>query len=463
MGYRATQNDDGTWTVHDVPIFADSVFEIDGENFTLDREWQEGAVRRAQERAAFGYFSPLHINHTSDPRGKVAAGLFLPKRVELYAFSDGVKWVTFADYLRVPDGVFQMMRRGELPYVSIEGKDVRKREISACALMPDTVPHHKFPLFTIAEAVPSGTQARFSVAASDAGSARAFASAGAEFAALSRFHMARKLIRKDYDLSKREFVFAFDDGSNERSKNGGAFEFEDAGGEDKSKSKDGEKSGGMGVKELAAALKGMTLTLAEIGELRAVIDAAAKALEGAGGSAADAGDGEKKPEKPGNNPPEAQMGEAAKAAIEAAQRSAMEAKAAAAEAQSKVAAMEAEQAKGKALADAGAALKGRLIQPGELEAIFAEGGAKGLGIYVAARKKHERVAPVSGAPVTPEAIEFAELPKDFEFSADPALREKQIKASRAYDGASAQTKSRMSRQRFIECNTLSAADLARGN
>lgn len=453
MGYRATQNEDGTWTVYDVPIFADSVFDIDGEDFTLDREWQDGALRRAQERAAFGYFSPLHINHTSDPRGKVAAGLFLPKRVARFAFSDGEKWTTFADYLRVPDAVFQMMRRGELPYVSIEGKDVRKREISACALMPDTVPHHKFPLFTIGEVVPNGTLPRFSVAASEAGSARAFASAGAEFAALSRFPM-RKLIRKDYDVKTREFVFSFSDGSNERTKNGGAFEFEDVGDE----AKGDEPKSTMGVKELAAALKGMTLTLAEIGELRAVIDAAAKALEGAGG-----GETEKKPEKPSNNPPEAQMSEGDRAAIEAAQKSAMEAKAEAAETRTKLAAIEAEQAKAKAISDAATALKGHLVQAGELEAIFAEGGAKGLGIYVAARKKHGRPAPVAGAPVTPEAIEFADLPKDFEFSADPDLREKQIRLSRAYDQASARTRGQMTRTRFIECNTLSAAVLARGN
>lgn len=453
-GYRATQNEDGTWTVHDVPIFADSVFDIDGEDFSLDREWQEGAVRRAQERAAFGYFSPLHINHTSDPRGKVAAGLFLPKRVALYAFSDGEKWTTFADYLRVPDGVFQMMLRGELPYVSIEGKDVRKREISACALMPDTVPHHKFPLFTIGEAVPHGTLARFSVAASEAGSARAFASAGAEFAALSRFPM-RKLTRKDYDAKAREFIFSFSDGSTERGKNGGAYEFEDVG-EEKPKGDEGKP--GMGVKELAAALKGMTLTLAEIGELRAVIDAAAKALEGAAG-----GDAKKEPEKPSQNPPEAKMAEGDRAAIEAAQRSAMEAKAEAAETRNKLAAIEAEQAKAKAIGDAAAALKGHLVQSGELEAIFAEGGAKGLSIYVAARQKHGRKAPVAGAAVAPEAVEFADLPKDFEFSADPDLREKQIKFSRAYDQASARTRGQMTRKRFIECNTQSAAELARGN
>lgn len=457
-GYRATQNEDGTWTVHDVPIFADSVFDIDGQDFTLDREWQEGAVRRAQERAAFGYFSPLHINHTSDPRGKVAAGLFLPKRVTLYAFSDGEKWTTFADYLRVPDGVFQMMLRGELPYVSIEGKDVRKREISACALMPDTVPHHKFPLFTIGEAVPCGTHARFSVAASEAGSARAFASAGAEFAALSRFPM-RKLTRKDYDAKAREFIFSFSDGSTERSKNGGAFEFEEVADEPKGESKKGdEPKAGMGVKELAAALKSMTLSLTEIGELRAVIDAAAKALEGAAG-----GETEKKPEKPTQNPPEAKMGEGDRAAIEAAQRSAMEAKAEAAETRNKLAAIEAEQAKAKAIGDAAASLKGHLVQAGELEAIFAEGGSKGLSIYVSARQKHGRKAPVTGAPVPAESVEFADLPKDFEFSADPGLREKQVKASRAYDEASAFTRSRMSRKRFIECNTLSAADLARGN
>lgn len=452
-GYRATQNEDGTWTVLDVPIFAESVFDIDGEDFNLDREWQEGAVSRAQERARFGYLAPLHINHTSDPRGKVAAGFLLPTRVAQFTFSDGMKWTTYANYLRVPDAVFQSMRRGELPYVSIEGKDVRKREISACALMPDTVPHHKFPLFTIGEAVPHGTQARFAVAASDAGSARAFASAGAEFAALSRFTM-RKLARKDYDAKAREFVFTFSDGSSERAKNGGAFEFEEPGAEEPKGEKADDAKATMGVKELAAALKGMTLSLAEIGELRAVIEAAAKALEGAGG-------GEKKPEKPSDNPAEAQMSESHVKAIEAAQASAMEAKAEAAEARSKVAEFQAERAKDAALAAAAKALAGHTVQPGELEATFAEGGAKGLDIYVKARQKHGRKAPLPGNVSTVTDAEFADLPKDFEFSADVALREKQIKASRDYDKASAHTRARMTRKRFIDCNTLSAADLAR--
>jgi hypothetical protein len=462
-GYRAKQNADGTWTVHDVPVFCATQRELrDGSVFEFDESWLRDAVRKANERLQHGYLAPLHIHHTSDERGKVYAGFLLPKRVAPFTFSDGTLPTIFADYLQVPDHVFRAMQRGELPYVSIETRDASKREISACALMPDDVPHAKFPLFTIAEALPHGNGPTYAQPATCVGSAVSFASCGGvEFAALSRFPaMTRKLTSKTYDQAAREFVFKFDDGSQERAKSGGAFEFADAGGD---APKGGEGAGGEGekpkakdgmtVKDLESALKGMTLTLAEIGELKAILEAAAKAAGGE--STENEGEG-KKPPAPNGNPPEAQMSQDAL-------KTAMEAKAEAAAAKSQLAEFQAERAKEQSLAKAAKELDGYVLQDGELAAIFAEGGPKGLEIYVAARKKHGRKAPtpgVGGVATTAE-IEMAELPKDFEFSSDPGLREKQVKASKAYDASSASTKQRMTRKRFIECNTLSANELAR--
>lgn len=452
-GYRATQNEDGTWTVHDVPIFPRCTRALEGfGEFDFDEGWLIDAVQNARRRHQFGYLAPLHIHHTSDPRGKVRAGFVLPKRVSTMTFSDGTLPVVFADYLQVPDAVFQEMQRGDLPYVSIETRDARKREISACALMPDGVPFAKFPLFTIGEAVPSETPPRYAEAKGCVGSAVSFASCGGfEFAALSRFnHMARKLVRKVYDPAKRDFEFTFDDGSTERGA-GAAFDFEETKDDTKpagDTKPEGEKKSTLGVKELEAALKGMTLTLAEIGDLKAILEAAAKA---AGGESTEGGE-KKTPPKPSNNPPEAQMSDDAL-------KAAMEAKAETAAVRGELDTLKAEKARDNALVSARKTLDGHVIQDGELEAIFAEGGIKGLDLYVKARAKHGRKAPVPGAAPSAD-VEMTDLPADFEFSAEPTLRAKQVAASKAYDAASGRTKQQMTRKRFIECSTLTARELA---
>lgn len=145
--YAATQNPDGSWNVLDVPVFA--AHERHGKK--VDQAWLEGAVRRAAELHASNYVAPLHVGH--HPDGDVQrAGYFLPKRVEQRAFAGGKPLpVVVADLLAVPADVFQEIKAGRLPYVSVEVADLNKPEISSLALLEDEAPFFKFPLLTIGQ------------------------------------------------------------------------------------------------------------------------------------------------------------------------------------------------------------------------------------------------------------------------------------------------------------------------
>ena len=77
-GYRASKNPDGTWNIHDVPIFASNKLrKVEGT-----RDWQERAVAKAQERCrAVGHIPPLHENHTGGSAKVRNLGFMVPTRV----------------------------------------------------------------------------------------------------------------------------------------------------------------------------------------------------------------------------------------------------------------------------------------------------------------------------------------------------------------------------------------------
>ena len=69
MGYTATQHPDGTWSILDVPIFAEVPKGARGSNQEVGREWMEEALRKARfRREKDGYIAPLHVHHTGPAR-----------------------------------------------------------------------------------------------------------------------------------------------------------------------------------------------------------------------------------------------------------------------------------------------------------------------------------------------------------------------------------------------------------
>lgn len=191
--YRAERNADGTWNVFDVPVFAETKKRMrDGSWFEFTPDWMRAAVARSQADAAKGYLGTLKIRHIGDPQPPEFAGHFLLTRVgEMDLPRLGRVMVARANYLTVPDVVYQRMAKGLLPGVSIEALDVDERLIDAVALLDKDTPHIPFPLFRVpaAEAVPEGFE-NCSVDNGCESGAVALFKRGNRVALLSRFPMA---------------------------------------------------------------------------------------------------------------------------------------------------------------------------------------------------------------------------------------------------------------------------------
>lgn len=153
-GYRASKNPDGTWNIHDVPVFASNKLR----KVEVTRDWQERAVAKAQERfRAVGHIPPLHENHTGGSAKVRNLGFMVPTRVgtlktveedEAGNLVTRDAAATYADFQRIPDADYQRIKRGELPYVSVEA-GLSDHELHSAALLPNA-PAIKTPPIAIA-------------------------------------------------------------------------------------------------------------------------------------------------------------------------------------------------------------------------------------------------------------------------------------------------------------------------
>lgn len=152
--YKADRNADGTWNVRGVPVFASNRLR----KVEVTKDWQERAVRKAAARFALnGYVPPLHENHHGDGSNVKRLGSWMPTRVvkvktvEADEAGEPVvreSWATEADLLRLPDAEYQRVKRGDLPYVSVEA-NLAAEEFESLAMLPTQAPAIKLPPVTI--------------------------------------------------------------------------------------------------------------------------------------------------------------------------------------------------------------------------------------------------------------------------------------------------------------------------
>jgi hypothetical protein len=175
--YQSEQDSDGTWTVRDVPIFAEISIPTGRDKAKLiDETWLKQALATSGAKAKSGYLAPLHIGHHGCFGGEVPdAGKILPVRVAASDYNGEKRAVLYADLVEIPDDIYQRMAAGRLPYRSVEINDIDEPEISSLALMQSSAPQFQFPLLRVAK----GEAKTFSIAASAAMFA---ASAPAQFA-----------------------------------------------------------------------------------------------------------------------------------------------------------------------------------------------------------------------------------------------------------------------------------------
>lgn len=161
-GYQATI-EDGTMTVHRVPIFV----ECSRGDTTFDRDWISAAVAKAAQSASEGYFPPLHIRHhepsTESTNAVRAAGFFRIVGTELIRFKGSARTAILADLVITDPVVQQEILQRRLPYRSVEIFDVNCPSIDSLALLDHEAPFLELPMLMIggiSELATSGGQSR---------------------------------------------------------------------------------------------------------------------------------------------------------------------------------------------------------------------------------------------------------------------------------------------------------------
>lgn len=147
--YDATDNGDGTFTIHDLPIVGpmtkgekpDSFGEAPG----TDREWMERVITNHMGQMVRGFVAPAHAGHNGlmgEPR---AVGSFVPLCVREMHYEGKTIPVLCAD-VTVDQWGLDEIRAGHYPYRSIEVARWSEAVINSLALMSGCGPYWRFPM-----------------------------------------------------------------------------------------------------------------------------------------------------------------------------------------------------------------------------------------------------------------------------------------------------------------------------
>lgn len=152
--YTARANADGTFDIMDVCIFAEIPAGAKRNRDPIGREWQEAALLQSKARETSGHLPPVHIYHTDEVSVKPRyAGKMRLRAVRQTVYEGQTLWATFADILGMPGEVFEKVRKGFLPYRSVEIHNWAKPEIDSLALMDTDVPFFRLPMLTVGRVI----------------------------------------------------------------------------------------------------------------------------------------------------------------------------------------------------------------------------------------------------------------------------------------------------------------------
>jgi len=183
--HHAVQNADGTWDILDVPILAEMRKGEKGAHEDLGRDWLEQVKANMLTLAVNGqHMKRVHIGHHELFRKPEPAGFFLPSSVREIEHKGRKVWALFATLKNIPDRIFRMIEKAELPYRSVEVRSWKNAELSSLALMDTEDPYWEFPMLTI------GTKAEAKKTVDIAEPALAMACHGDAGAILLRFQEA---------------------------------------------------------------------------------------------------------------------------------------------------------------------------------------------------------------------------------------------------------------------------------
>ncbi len=155
--YTAEQNEDGTWNVLGVPVFAELPPGERRNQTFIGEEWHRKALahhkqkEKKKEDGGDLYLPPIHVGHHDEGKDTPQAGKLQLATVTKTSLDGKEQSSLRANFLRVPQAVFDQIERGDLSYLSVEVADWDEPMIASLALLPDEAPFFKWPLLTIGE------------------------------------------------------------------------------------------------------------------------------------------------------------------------------------------------------------------------------------------------------------------------------------------------------------------------
>jgi len=230
--YRARQNDDGTWDVLDMPVFSLVPKGKKGAPKDITEDDLRAAVREHQRKYKDDQFmARVNVLHNYGVQPATPAGFFLPRIVKPFRMNGKMQATIFADLMGVPDAVFRDMEARGLPYCSVEVRTYEPLVFGALALLDTEPPFFEFPIISIGDK--EFTDVTKIATDSDA-------------VALARFHFAEALpMPEDMEEKKKDDVEEAEMAEDE----------------------------GMDIKAIVKAVKDGSISVADMEEIVAAIDA----------------------------------------------------------------------------------------------------------------------------------------------------------------------------------------------
>lgn len=152
--YEARQESDGTWTIFDVPIFAELQPGQKGTKERIGRDWMLRAIQRHQDmELQEQHLPPVHANHHDYGRETPLIGFFRLTRVGSVLQKGKNVDALFADLIGIKEDQFQAITAMQFPYRSVEISRWADAEIASLALLEDEAPFFKLPMLSIGKAV----------------------------------------------------------------------------------------------------------------------------------------------------------------------------------------------------------------------------------------------------------------------------------------------------------------------
>lgn len=178
MSYRSTQAADGTWTIHDVEVFACIPPGERGIKNGIDGKWLDRCAVLMQAEYATGYLPPVHLLHHGEAVPPSKVGHLKVTRVG--------EWLgepcLFADLVGIAPEFLDSLSRGDWPYRSAEVPIGEEPRLSSLALLSSQPPHFRFPML-----VPNSPMADWSAPEGSASTLAAYSRIGNGLVACFKF------------------------------------------------------------------------------------------------------------------------------------------------------------------------------------------------------------------------------------------------------------------------------------